>query len=145
VTYSHKDKKYLGDDSLLGFLKGLEREGFSIWVDKRLEAGMLWDDEIKKQMAAADIVVALISQSFLNSDYCQNSEMRVFLEKRKEAGLVIVPIIIAPCDWRSFDWLSATQFEPRDGKTIESDYKDRGKREGLFLKILEGLRALKRA
>ena len=142
VTYSHKDKKYLSDNSLLGFLKGLEREDFSIWFDTRLEAGTLWDDEIKKQMEAADIVVALISQSFLNSDYCQNTEMRLFLEKRREAGLVILPIIIAPCDWRSFGWLSATQFEPRDGKTIETDYKDRGKRDGLFLKILERLRAL---
>jgi hypothetical protein len=144
VTYSHQDKKYLSDNSLLGFLRGLEREGFSIWFDQRLEAGVHWDDEIKKQMAAADIVVALVSQSFLNSDYCQDTEMRVFLERRKKTGLVILPIIVAPCDWRSFEWLSATQFEPRDGKTIETDFKDRGKRDGLFLNVLERLRALGR-
>ncbi|PJG53866.1 hypothetical protein CVM73_17555 [Bradyrhizobium forestalis] len=144
ITYSHHDRAYLAEDSLYGFLKGLTREGFSIWFDTRLEAGALWDNEIKKQMEAADIVIALVSQSFLNSDYCQSVEMARFLERRKETGLVILPIIVAPCDWRSYPWLSATQFEPRDGRTIEPDYEDRGKRDRLFLTILERLRALGR-
>jgi hypothetical protein len=142
ITYSRHDRGYLGEDSLFGFLKGLKREGFSIWFDTRLEAGMLWDDEIKKQMDDADIVIALVSQSFLNSDYCQNVEMSRFLERRKQTGLIILPVIVAPCDWKSYPWLSATQFEPRDDKTIEPDYADRGKRDRLFLTILERLRAL---
>jgi hypothetical protein len=34
-----------------------------------------------------------------------------------------------------------TQFQPREGKSVRA-YKDRGKRDELFLKIFEELRAL---
>ena len=33
-----------------------------------------------------------------------------------------------------------TQFEPPGGTTVEPDYAERGKRDGLYLRILEQLR-----
>jgi hypothetical protein len=35
VSYSHRDAQYIQDDSLLGFLKGLEREGAMFWDDRQ--------------------------------------------------------------------------------------------------------------
>jgi hypothetical protein len=143
ITYSHRDAKYLENDSLYGFIRGLEKEGFSFWDDRQLRGGDNWDHEIKKQIARTDIALALVSQSFLNSGYCQNIEIVQLLDKRKNHGLVVFPIILSPCDWKSYGWLAATQFEPRGGKTIENDYRDRGRRDGLFLQILEQLRSMK--
>jgi hypothetical protein len=145
VSYAHHDAKYVhekDEPSLLAYVKGtLEREGFEFWWDRKLTAGDLWDEEIKAQLAAADIALVLVSQPFLNSKYCIEDEVKAFLEARKASGLVIFPVILSSCDWESHAWLKSTQFEPREGRTIEKDYRDRGERDELYLAILKQLRA----
>jgi hypothetical protein len=142
VSYSHQDTKYLERGSLLGYLSGLERESFVFWQDTSIQAGELWDDAIKEQIERADIALVLVSQAFLNSRYCLDVEIEHFLEKRIESGLVIFPVILSPCDWKSHAWLSATQFEHRNGRTIERNYRDKGSRDELYLQILQQLREI---
>jgi hypothetical protein len=36
VSYSHKDAEYLRDSALLGFLRGLEKEGVEFWTDRAI-------------------------------------------------------------------------------------------------------------
>jgi hypothetical protein len=144
VSYSHHDGKYLDDDSLLGYLKGLERDGFEFWTDRRLTAGDIWDDEIRGQIASADIALVLVSHTYLNSQYCQETEAVAFLREQRRRGLHIVPVILEACDWKQYGWFSDTQCLPRDGKNIESDFPDKGKRAELYLEILQQLRSLGR-
>ena len=142
VSYSHADSSYVGSGGLLQYLAGLQREGIEFWHDDRLVAGDGWDAMIKAEIAKADIALVLVSQAFLNSAYCQDIEVQRFLDLRTAAGLIIFPVIVAPCDWQSHAWLASTQFEPRQGQTIETDYKDRGSRERLYLRILNQLRTV---
>jgi hypothetical protein len=142
VSYSHQDQKYLANDSLLGYLKGLEREGFEFWHDQNILAGEIWNEEIRRQMALADIALVLVSQAFLNSQYCQGSEIASFIIERKKRGLVIVPIILSACNWEGYDWLRSTQFLPRNGKNVESTFKSKGKREEFFLDIFKNLQTI---
>ena len=142
VSYSHADAEYVGPSGLLGYLSGLAREGIQFWHDERLTAGEAWDDRIRAEIDKSDIALVLVSQSFLNSGYCRNVEISSFLERRAADGLVIFPIIVSHCDWASEPWLASTQFEPRGGKSIERDYKDRGNRDELYLRILSQLRSI---
>jgi TIR domain len=142
VSYSHLDAPYLGKDSLIGYLSGLTTEGFTFWTDRDLVTGDPWDDRIRDQVHRADIALLLVSQAFLNSRYCQQVEIREFLERRAIEGLRLYPIILSPCDWRTQTWLAELQSQPRDGKTVEMDYTDPGQRKALFLTILEELRAV---
>ena len=142
ISYSHQDQKYLANDSLLGYLKGLEQEGFEFWHDQKILAGEMWDEEIRRQMELADITLVLVSQAFLNSKYCRESEIASFIRERKSRGLVIVPIILSACNWKGYDWLRETQFLPRDGKTVESAFKSRGRREEFFLDVFKNLQAI---
>ena len=146
VSYSHQDAKYLKKDSLVGFLAGLDDEGFSFWHDEWIPGGHLWDDRIRKELEAADIALILVSQAFLNSKYCTKVEVVQSLKKRKEDGLVVFPVILSPCDWDKdrYDWLRTTQLEPRDGRTIEGNFNDPGRRKGLYLAILAQLREIGR-
>jgi hypothetical protein len=142
ISYSHQDARYLAPDSLLGYLAGLRREGFVFWHDERIGVSAAWDEVIKEEVRQADVALCLVSQAFLNSEYCQSVEVTAFLERAKAEGLIIVPIILSPCDWKSHSWLANTQFLPSGGKTVETDFSNKGDRDRLFLQILEGLRAL---
>lgn len=146
VSYSHKDKKYLeGEGSLLEFLSGLKREGFEFWYDNGnpgIKTGDLWDEKIKEAIGRAHIALVLLSQPFLTSEYCMDVEVERFLIQQKERGLIIFPIILSPCDWKSLKWLSTRQCEPREGRSILRHYKDKGRRAELYLRLLERLREL---
>jgi len=140
VSYSHRDAEYVSAHGLLGYLAGLKNEGVEFWLDDQLVGGDQWDASIRREIEKCDISLVLVSQAFLNSPYCQDVEIEAFLRRRAQAGLVVFPVIISPCDWKSHEWLRATQFEPRDAKTVETDFKDRGSRDGLYLRILTQLR-----
>jgi len=140
VTYSHQDEKYLADTSLLGYLSGLERDGFEFWTDQKIQAGELWQESIRRQLDQADVILALVSMAFLNSDYCRNVEVATAIERRKREGATILPIILSPCDWKREPWLAETQALPSRGRTIERDFRDKGRRDELYLTILESLR-----
>ena len=124
----------------MGYLKALEREDIEFWTDRRITTSELWDNSIRQQIESADIALVLVSQAFLTSRYCQDVEIAGFLNQQKLRGLRIFPVILRACDWRSHEWLRATQFQPSDGRSLESDFRTRAKREELFLKILEDLR-----
>jgi formylglycine-generating enzyme required for sulfatase activity len=136
VSYSHEDARYLEKRSLLGSLRGLEKENITFWTDREIKVGELWDDVIKSQIQEADIALVLVSQSFLDSDYCQNVEIQHFLAQKKH----LFPIILSPCEWKRHDWLSSRQFLPGGDKNIEKHYTKPGDRKGLFLEIREQLR-----
>jgi class 3 adenylate cyclase/tetratricopeptide (TPR) repeat protein len=142
ISYSHRDPQYLGDDSLVGFLRGLEaEEGAEFWTDERLEGGTFWDEEIQKNLRGSDIALVLVSQSFLDSRYCTSVEMSTFLSRCREDGLIIFPVILSPCEWERHEWLASRQFLPSGGETIEEHYADPGKRKRLFLKIRQEMRS----
>jgi formylglycine-generating enzyme required for sulfatase activity len=136
VSYSHKDPHYLQDNSLLGFLKGLEQEDVQFWTDRDIRPGESWDEVIKTNLVDSQIALALVSQGFLNSRYCQDIEIRTFLENTS----YLFPIILSPCEWQRHDWLASRQFLPADGETIEQHYTDPGRRKALFVEILQSLR-----
>jgi len=136
ISYSHKDSSYLKQDSLLGFLKGLEQDNIEFWTDKSIRPGERWDDEINTNIQNADIALVLVSQIYLDSYYCQTVEIQNFLAKKTH----IFPIILSACDWHRREWLSSRQFLPGGDQTIEEHFQDEGNRKRLLLKIRESLR-----
>lgn len=142
VSYSHRDPEYLGADSLLGFLKGLEKdEDVEFWTDEKIEAGTLWDEQIKERLRESDIALVLVSQSFLDSRYCTDIEMSAFLKRCRDDGMIIFPIVLSACEWDRHDWIASRQFLPGGNETIEEHYTEPGKRKRLYLKIRQELRA----
>jgi hypothetical protein len=137
VSYSHHDAAR--KDSILEYLSGLEREEFEFWYDRDIMAGEIWNETIEEEIDRADIALVLVSQAFLNSQYCM-SEVERFLTRRRNEGLIIFPIILSPCDWKSHPWLRTTQFEPSGGGSIEKDYTQPGRLYELYLLVLQQLR-----
>jgi len=115
-SYSHKDEELRNE--LEEHLALLKRQGIiASWHDRRISAGNDFGEEISEHLETANLVLLIISASFLASDYCYEKEMRRALEKHHEGSAVVVPVILHPCDWHSslFGKLRAT---PTDGKPV---------------------------
>jgi TIR domain len=137
VSYSRRDAAF--QDELLDFLKGLaQQENIEFWTDQKILTGQEWDVVIKDNVQNSAIALVVVSQSFLDSEYCQKVEIKNFLAQKKH----VFPIILSPCAWKEHDWLSQRQFLPGGDETIEEHYAGSGERKRLFLKIREHLREL---
>jgi hypothetical protein len=80
--------------------------------------------------------VQLVSQAFLNSDYCQNVEIKQLLAQQTH----LMPVILSACEWQHHEWLRSRQCLPGGNDTIEEHYTEPGSRNRLFLEILGQLR-----
>jgi hypothetical protein len=143
VSYSHRDAVYA--KLIIEYLSGeLKRDAIELWWDEGILTGNLWDNEIKTRIRESQIALALISQGFLNSNYCQKVEIRNFLRQRRSEGLVIFPLILSACAWKDYDWLSETQALPTNDRNLKSHYKAVGMREELFYRVLIHLQQVAR-
>lgn len=117
VSYSHKDE--IEKEELLSHLTVLERAGvYRLWVDDHIEGGADWQDEIKQAIAEASVVILLISNNFLLSDFISDTEVPAFLERRANEGITVFPIIAKYSGWWAFDWLNKMNVRPKNGLPI---------------------------
>jgi len=77
----------------------LRRQGFiSNWFDHDITAGQEWISKIDEHLKDAQIILLLISPSFLASDYSYGREMKYTMERHKNEGAIVIPIILRPVD-----------------------------------------------
>jgi hypothetical protein len=115
-SYSHDDETFR--DQLEKHLAMLKHQGFiESWHDRRISAGSSFDEAIDRELDAANIILLLVSSSFLASAYCYSREMVRAMERHAAGIARVVPVIVRPCDWHSapFGKLLAV---PKDGKAI---------------------------
>lgn len=96
ISYSKFDEDYKNE-----FIKHL----ITLKDDKLVEdfncdeidLGENSNELIQKKLNECDFMIALVSVDFLNTKYIRTFEV----EKAKELGKKIIPIIIKPCDWEN--------------------------------------------
>jgi hypothetical protein len=142
ISYSHKDKKYFDDTSLVGFLKGLKNDGADFWWDEDIPPGALWEKMIIERIKESQIALLLVSQFFLDSDYCNSKEIPLFLEQAEESGLLIFPVMLSTCIWDDdlHAWLKDRQYIPSGGKVLDKDFVNEGDRNAIYAEIRKKLR-----
>lgn len=123
LSYSHKDaqeKELL--ETHLGVLQTVGR--LEIWSDDRIEAGGEWETEIDHAIANSSVAVLLITASFLSSPFINTKEVPALLQKHKDAGLTIVPVLGKQCAWKQVDWLKKLNIRPKNNRSV---WRDGGK------------------
>jgi hypothetical protein len=117
-SYAHKDEDLRKE--LEEHLALLRRQGYlSTWQDRMIDAGAEWQTQISEALENADIVLLLVSASFLASDYCFDIEMKRALARDEAGTCRVIPIIVRPCDWHSAPF-GHLQGLPKDGKPVSS-------------------------
>ncbi len=76
----------------LGQLEKLQ--DIEIFADQEIQAGAMWDKQIKHYLDHATVAVLLISPAFLNSDYIRDRELPVLLTRAREEGTILLPLIL---------------------------------------------------
>lgn len=115
-SYSREDEEYL--NKLRTGLRGLERHGLiELWHDRMIVPGSEWDEAINKELEAADVILLLVSPTFMASDYAFEEEFARAVERHERGEALVIPIIVRPADW---EWppLNKLQAVPRDAKPI---------------------------
>ena len=135
VSYAHEDEVFKTE--LEAAMAGLRRQGLvRDWNDREIVPGHDWNEEIAAALEGADIALLLVSNDFLNSDYCTGVELARALERHRQRSLAVIPVIVRASDWTAL--LGELQALPPDGKPIAS-YSSR---DDGYLDVVRGLRGL---
>ena len=118
VSYSHRDRSFV--DELRSHLSLLQRQGLiDVWHDSEITAGEEWGKVIDEQLEAADIILLLVSSSFLSSDFCWSVELERAMQRHAAHEAVVIPVILRPCLWQEAPF-AKLQALPHDGKPIRT-------------------------
>lgn len=117
-SYSHKDEALC--DELNDHLAALKRQrAIKNWTDRRITAGNEWRDEIEKHLDSADLILLLVSPSFLSSDFCYLIETSRALLRHESGDTRVIPVIVRQVDWQG-EPISKLKALPKDGKPVTS-------------------------
>ncbi|HET8962973.1 MAG TPA: TIR domain-containing protein [Chitinophagales bacterium] len=136
ISYAHEDELF--KDKLVKHLSGLTRNGeINLWTDTVIVPGQEWDNEIKNALHQADIILFLVSADFMASNYIHTIEIENAIAKHNSGEIIIVPVIIRSCDFRSLP-LKKFQALPK-GNVPVTKWSDE---DEAFLNIVEGIKMI---
>lgn len=90
ISYAHEDEVFRVE--IEKFLVMLSRQKLiNIWSDRKIGPGSDWDHEINDNLRKSKVILLLVSQDFLNSDYCYDIEIKMDVATEFENGEVMLP------------------------------------------------------
>jgi TIR domain len=97
-AYSREDEHLR--NKLAEHLSMLRQQGvISEWHDRCINPGDEWRSEIDENLKSADIILLLVSSSFLASKYCCEVEMRTAIERHESGESIVIPVILRAVEW----------------------------------------------
>lgn len=134
--YSHTDEGLLNE--LKEHLAPMRcQKKIGLWYDRLIRPGQEWQGEIDTRLDSADIIILLVSSSFMSSDYAYDREMMRALERHTSREAIVVPVIVRAVDWHSSP-LGMLQAVPTDGKPV-TRWADR---DEAWLEVARGIRGV---
>jgi hypothetical protein len=134
ISYSHKDEAL--KEELEVHLSNLVRQNkIQPWQDRSLEAGTQWDPQIKAALAAARIILLLVTPRFMASNYINDVELTQALARDQAGTARVIPIILKPVDITDTP-IAALQALPKDAKPV-TRWEDQ---DEAFLNVVQGIR-----
>ncbi|MGD1900297.1 MAG: TIR domain-containing protein [Phormidesmis sp.] len=115
-SYSHEDESLR--DKLASHLKSLERQKIiTTWHARDITGGDDWKEEILENLNRADIILLLISDAFITSDFIWGVELEQAMARHNKKSACVIPIILRPVEWKGLPF-SKLQALPRNAEPI---------------------------
>ncbi len=133
ISYARADESLRAE--LETHLALLKRQGvIRPWHQREVVPGDEWQEQVDDRLEAADVILLLVSASFLASDDFGDVETALECHRRGDAR--VIPIIVRPCDWQTSRF-ARLQALPRDGRAVTTW----ANRDEAWLDVVVGLRA----
>ncbi|QBD75912.1 TIR domain-containing protein [Ktedonosporobacter rubrisoli] len=131
-SYQDTDLSY----RLLAHLAPLMRRNMiDVWDDSRIPVGANSQEEIKRQLESADIILMLVSANFIASNDIANAELDRILQKYATGKVRMLPILVRPVDW-THTFLADLPALPHNGRPVSLwENQDQA-----FMEIARGIR-----
>lgn len=115
-SYSHKDEVFR--EQLEEHLAILRRTGLiHDWSDRKIVPGRDWKNEISENLLTSDLILLLVSSSFIASDYCMEKELSMAMSLHEAGKTQVVPIFIRPTAFNGAPF-AGLQGLPKDAVSI---------------------------
>lgn len=117
ISYAQEDIVYR--ESLNNHLSSFRRTGqVEMWSDNQVNLGATWNDVTKERLRQADIIILLLSDSFMASDHIWETQLQESLKRRNSGeAVMLIPILVRPCNIKN-TVLDTIQGLPRNKKPI---------------------------
>lgn len=94
LSYSRKDKRLM--EELKTHLIPLDRRGaIKLWIDQsKVQEGELWEEEIRREVAGAEVAILLVSPYSLASRFIDQNEVDPLLDAQSTRGVKIIPVLL---------------------------------------------------
>jgi hypothetical protein len=109
-------------------------EVFTSWNDGAITAGTEWRSQIVVHLSSAQIILLLISDDFMASDFCYSIEMKEANNRHDANQARVMPIILRPVDWSEAPF-AKLQALPTGGKPV-TDWPNQ---DNAFVDIVQGI------
>lgn len=108
----------------------------TVWHDGMVRGGILWEQEVADHLAAAEMILLLLSPQFLASPFCY-AQMQQALD-RQQAGTLVIPVYLRPIPaWEQFSFGDLTPL-PEHGRPISGELDE----ERAWYEVATALHAL---
>ena len=130
LACAHDDEAHR--EELVKRLSVLKRkEGINLWHEGMVGIGEEKRQQIEEKLDAAQVIVLLVSASFLDSNWDALKEALNLRGRDRR----LVPVILSICDWKATE-LGELKALPADGQPI----KTRRDRDAAWQEVVDGLR-----
>jgi CHASE2 domain-containing sensor protein len=136
VSYAAKDDELRKEFSKhLSSLKG--NGTIRDWSEDDITGGSVREDEIRRNISQAQIILLLISSDFLDSKFCKGSELKEAMLRHEQGKASVIPIILRPVYLQGTPF-SNLQMLPKNQKPV-TRWEDR---DEAFTEVVIGLREI---
>ncbi len=124
VFFSYAKRDKILRDRLEEHLSNLKYKGLiQTWHDRDILAGSDWLEQIDISLHNAQIILLLISSTFMASDYCYSKEMQQALQLHAQKKATVIPILLRPVLYTGAPF-ARLSILPTNGKPVTS-WRDR--------------------
>lgn len=110
-AYSHRDAG-LCQELKTAFAGLMQQSLIRFWFDRLIRPGDNWENEIAKELEDADIILLLISNFFVESNYCFRREMARALARHDEGTARVIPIHLRWGDYEGLPFMRLQGLPP---------------------------------
>ncbi len=134
--YAREDQSLLNE--LRTHLLPLQRRGLiNVWNDTDISPGREREEEIKKHLHTAQIILLLVSPDFIASDYCYSIQMKRAMERHERGEARVIPTILRHAIWHETPFGKLEALPTGAKPVIGSSWRNRNV---AFHSVAEGVR-----